>query len=111
MVEGVLRPPLKRGWPAELCTLLQECWHVTPERRPRTASVHARLRELCASLRDQALLQADHAETSTRQCRSLSRLAAWFLQLQRAFGRPRGCARDSRVSYGTVTWLTGPIFL
>mgnify|MGYP006080292845 FL=1 len=72
VVEGVLRPPLARGWPAELCTLLEECWHVQPEMRPRMVSVHARLRELCGSMQDQNYAEA-------KQCKTLSSIAAWFV--------------------------------
>ena len=46
VVEGGLRPALKKGWPPLLCALLEECWHVQPVRRPGMREVCGRLREL-----------------------------------------------------------------
>ena len=47
VVQGNQRPPLKKAWPPQLRSLLQECWHAQPAMRPTMAAVCAQLRGLC----------------------------------------------------------------
>mmetsp|Transcript_28888 Transcript_28888/g.81348 ORF Transcript_28888/g.81348 Transcript_28888/m.81348 type:complete len:391 (+) Transcript_28888:184-1356(+) len=44
------RPELPDRWPAELRTLIEECWHQDPSRRPSAAHVRHRLEEIRPSI-------------------------------------------------------------
>lgn len=40
------RPEMKKTWPPEFCEMLRQCWHQSPEERPRMKDVQRRLAKM-----------------------------------------------------------------